>query len=181
MQKRQQNFLREKETIHVPLDRRRIFSELESDPREDLLLLTRELSEKAGAGEVGKSIATKVRGPIWNRMMEAEKQCIDKKVFSGGGNRGRTDREYILRYTALGKTRFALEFSKRLGGKRTVDLFESGGIFRWELVFSGEQDRRWAIFFITAAKKEKISRSSHQFHDRIRREAGLRVSDCPCT
>ena len=54
-------------------------------------LLTRELSEKAGAG--GREIYRyQSAEAIWNRMMEAEKQCIDKKYFPVEETEGESDR-----------------------------------------------------------------------------------------
>lgn len=86
----------EKETIHVLLIAGEYFQKLESPiPAKTCFLLTRELSEKAGAG--GREIYRyQSAEAIWNRMMEAEKQCIDKKYFPVEETEGE-DEEYQKR------------------------------------------------------------------------------------
>lgn len=106
----------EKETIHVLLIAGEYFQKLESPiPAKTCFLLTRELSEKAGAG--GREIYRyQSAEAIWNRMMEAEKQCIDKKYFP----EEETEGELIGVYSPIhriGKTRFAIELGKRLAEK----------------------------------------------------------------
>lgn len=130
----------EKETIHVLLIAGEYFQKLESPiPAKTCFLLTRELSEKAGAG--GREIYRyQSAEAIWNRMMEAEKQCIDKKYFP----EEETEGELIGVYSPIhriGKTRFAIELGKRLAEKEPsiyLNLEEySGG----NLYFPGEQDQ----------------------------------------